>query len=393
MLFRPPDFGLFCVDRAAFLLLVVALLLRALFFRQSPVLTWATFPMIGLLMMGFVSAISQPFNAQTWSLFAAKFLVPFSLFHLAGLAFEREQNWRHFETFALVALAYLSFISIAQLVGATSLIFPRYILDENLGIHADRARGPLLQAVAHGVSLNLLGLIALHSYGRGRLRGILAFLMLGAMPLAILATMTRAVWLSFALSILLLLLFDRNKRMRRACLAIACAGLAVLAVAFGSARVRAQVVDRLGERSALEFRLAVYDISLEMIGEKPLLGWGQNQMPAQIGKRMMDYRPETYCAHNSYLEILVEQGAVGLVLYGWIIFCLLRLANRQAYRECSSALPDQHFRSLWPVLLSVYFVNASFVVMNYQFVNALLFTVAGILAGQNHRSSALRKCP
>jgi hypothetical protein len=28
----------------------------------------------------------------------------------------------------------------------------------------------------------------------------------------------------------------------------------------------------------------------------------------------------------------------------------------------------------------VYFVNATFVVMNYQFVNGLLFTLAGILA-------------
>jgi hypothetical protein len=28
----------------------------------------------------------------------------------------------------------------------------------------------------------------------------------------------------------------------------------------------------------------------------------------------------------------------------------------------------------------VYFVNATFVVMNYQFVNGLLFTFAGILA-------------
>jgi hypothetical protein len=31
----------------------------------------------------------------------------------------------------------------------------------------------------------------------------------------------------------------------------------------------------------------------------------------------------------------------------------------------------------------VYLINASFVVMNYQFVNALLFSLAGILAAQN----------
>ena len=45
-------------------------------------------------------------------------------------------------------------------------------MDESLGYHADRARGPLLQAVANGVSLNLLGVLALHALLRGRIRGL-----------------------------------------------------------------------------------------------------------------------------------------------------------------------------------------------------------------------------
>jgi hypothetical protein len=36
-------------------------------------------------------------------------------------------------------------------------------------------------------------------------------------------------------------------------------------------------------------------------------------------------------------------------------------------------------------LLGVYWVNAAVVVMNYQFVNGLLFTLAGMLAAQQHR--------
>ena len=34
-------------------------------------------------------------------------------------------------------------------------------------------------------------------------------------------------------------------------------------------------------------------------------------------------------------------------------------------------------------MLGVYLFNASAVVMNYQFVNGFLFTIAGILAAQN----------
>jgi len=37
------------------------------------------------------------------------------------------------------------------------------------------------------------------------------------------------------------------------------------------------------------------------------------------------------------------------------------------------------------VLLAVYLLNASAVVINYQLVNAVLFTVAGILAAQTAR--------
>jgi hypothetical protein len=45
---------------------------------------------------------------------------------------------------------------------------------------------------------------------------------------------------------------------------------------------------------------------------------------------------------------------------------------------------------LWPILLAVYWVNAGLVVMNYQFVNGLLFTLAGMLAAQQRRASQER---
>jgi hypothetical protein len=38
-------------------------------------------------------------------------------------------------------------------------------------------------------------------------------------------------------------------------------------------------------------------------------------------------------------------------------------------------------------LLGVYWVNAALVVMNYQFVNGLLFTMAGMLAAQQRRAA------
>src|ERR1019366_1920138 len=110
--------------------------------------------------------------------------------HLAVLVFRGASQRRHFEVFAIFALAYLVFIAIAFLADARSLIFPRFILDESRGFHADRARGPFLQAVANGVSLNIFGILVL---ALPQERKTVVRLLWMALPLAVLATMTRAV--------------------------------------------------------------------------------------------------------------------------------------------------------------------------------------------------------
>ena len=384
LLFRPPDLDLQQADRIAFGLLIFVVGLRALLLRQRlPWVAWVTAPMAGLLSLALSSAVLQPYNAQTWSLLAAKFLVPFALFHLAILAFDSVTSIRRFEISCLLLFAYLAFVAIASLVGASSLIYPRYILDEGLGIHADRARGPFLQAVANGITLHLLGLMALDRFRRQRLGGVTSLLLFAALPIAILATMTRAVWLSFVVSILLFLGITHCRRVRGVCLGLVLTGVAGLLVILASPDLRTALDERLQERSPVEFRAAIYQVGWEMFLEKPLLGWGQNQMPVAIAQRMSDYRPETYCAHNTYLEILVEQGLIGFVLYLWIVAGLFRLS----WRKTAGSTVEPTFGRVWPILLLVYFLNASFVVINYQFVNALLFTTGGILAGQQRSES------
>ena len=128
----------------------------------------------------------------------AKWIVPFIFFHTAAYAFDNPTSAHRLETFMLLVLGYLSAVAILFLAGQTSMIWPRFILNEELGNHVDRARGPFLNAVANGVTLNILGLIALDSFRRKRLRGISALVLLAALPIAILATKTRAVWIAFA---------------------------------------------------------------------------------------------------------------------------------------------------------------------------------------------------
>jgi len=247
-----------------------------------------------------------------------------------------------------------------------------------------------LQAVANGVTLNLLGLVALSGVCRGKARGFSAMLLLSALPIAILATMTRAVWLSFAGSVAWLGLYRRGI-LRKASIALFALAALGLLVTLATPKSEGALLDRAGEQEPIDFRMAVYRTAWEMAGEKPVLGWGLNQMPTEIARRVEGYRAVAYAAHNSFLEILVENGAVGLALYLSVAVGLFRLGRKRdvdpAWRE---TLAGEQFRRLWPVLVGVYWFNACFVVMNYQFVNAIVFTLAGVLAAQQPTSRRRR---
>jgi O-antigen ligase len=388
MLLRPPDVPFYEIDRVAFGVLLLGVAGRAILKRQRLLIVErATWPMMGLMLLAVASVIGQPSDNQTWSLLAAKFFVPFTLFHLAALVFREERRLRQFELFAVVVLAYLCFTSIAFLVGARSLIFPRFILDESLGYHADRARGPLLQAVANGVSLNLLGVLALHAFLRGRIRGLKAAVLLAALPVAILATMTRAVWLSFAVSMGILIFLSHNRKLRRICIGVTMVGTLALLVALSFDDQRKALTERLHETGPLDFRQAVYSGGWEMFLEKPVTGWGVNQMPAELARHVSGYKQKELYPHNTYLEILVEHGLFGLALYAWLMLEILRLGRGPVPWVERNGLLNRQFHAMWPVLLGIYWVNAAVVVMNYQFVNGLLFTMAGMLAAQQRRAA------
>ena len=389
MLFRPPDLQFYSLDRVALFALIFVVLLRTFVVQQSPWIPGpVTLPIFGLVLLALSSVLAESYEAQNWSLFAAKWVVPFTLYHLAGLVFQDANSVRRFEIFSILILAYLSLTAVFFLIDARSLIFPRYILDESLGIHADRARGPFLQAVANGVTLNLLGLIAMDSFRRRRLRGLLALLFAAALPVAILATKTRAVWASFAGSLLVVPFFSSSSKVKRACLCILVAsGICITTfLVFGDTNT--SLSDRLQERGPVEFRMGMYAAGWEMFLDKPLLGWSADSIQPELARRISDFHPPYFLFHNTYLEIAVKHGLLGLALYVWVIIDLFRLgARRRKFVPARDGnFLDAEFRSLWPVLVIVYLVNASFVVMSYQFVNGLLFTIAGILASQNRRA-------
>jgi O-antigen ligase len=374
-LFRPPDLFSFYADRVAFGILVFFVALRTMALREKiPFFAGLSLPMLGLTALAVFRALREPFDAQTWSIVASKFIVPFALFHIAVLVFRGASQRKHFELFVILALAYLVFIAIAFLADARSLIFPRFILDESLGFHPDRARGPFLQAVANGVSLNILGILVI---ALSRERKTVVWLLWLALPLAVLATMTRAVWIAFAVSTIVLGFRLIKRRLLAACILLVVAALVgSLAIGFSGHTLKTALLDRTGERGPVEARLAVYDAGWAMFRERPFTGWPARDMYAELARRMEGYHLRTFYVHNTYLALLVEFGVPGLALYGILFFNLFRLSWHGPPGESGSVAA---LRKVWPILLSVYLFNAFFVDMAYQFVIGLMFTVAGML--------------
>ncbi|HLV89110.1 MAG TPA: O-antigen ligase family protein [Candidatus Sulfotelmatobacter sp.] len=392
MLLRPPNVDFFPIDRLLFGLLVVSVLSGTVLRRQAIQIRRASWPMLALTGIALASVVTQSYDNEVWSLLAGKFIVPFALFHLAQQVFTKEGDYRRFEVFSLVVLAYLSFTSIAFLVGAKSLIFPRFILDESLGHHADRARGPLLQAVANGVSLNLLALITLHAYRRNSIHGVKAALVLLSVPVAILATMTRAVWLAFAGTVVACIVLSKSRRMRQAGLGLVILAGAGLGVSLCVGRFGETVSDRLEERSPVEYRQAVYAGGWQMFLQHPLTGWGFHSMPAELPRFVGGYQEKELYPHNTYLELLVEHGLIGLALYLWLMWEMFRLGRSSIPDGERHCFLNRDFHRLWLVLLAVYYVNAAVAVMSYQFVNGLLYSMAGMLAAQRERTELSRLC-
>lgn len=150
---------------------------------------------------------------------------------------------------------------------------------------------------------------------------------------------------------------------------------------------RKALTERLHESGPLDFRQAVYTGGWRMFLEKPITGWGVNQMPAALARHVSGYKERELYPHNTYLEILVEHGIFGFALYTWLMWEIFRLGRGLIPRDEQHGFLDQQFHTMWPVLLGVYWVNAAVVVMNYQFVNGLLFTMAGMLAAQQRHAA------
>ena len=309
-------------------------------------------------------------------------ILPFILFAVAPAAFPDAKS-RRILLWTLTAVgAYLAYTSILGKIGPKSLVFPQYIVDPGIGIHADRARGPFVEAASDGLALFECGVAAAMLFATAldrRVRVVAAAIVL-ACGLSIVLTLTRSVWIGSAVAAVVTLLAARETR--RYFAPVAVAGVLVVVSAFAVIPgLRGEANARTNDESPIWDRKNANRAAIEMVKEQPLVGLGWASFRDEVSGyiRLGDDYPVTrgdLAAHNVFLANAADLGLIGVTIW---VAALAWAVGGPIVRRGPPEL------RLWKIgLLAIaaqWFVIAKFVPLGYAFPNALLWLWAGVAWG------------
>lgn len=170
--------------------------------------------------------------------------------------------------------------------------------------------------------------------GASTLRRPAWIVLLVATP-ALFLTLTRGPILATAMAIVLLLVLGRARLVGFAVLAASALAIAALYPTLQSTSV---YQERATETGTVQTRVALRDVALQLAAEKPLFGWGPGRFDE--AKNAAEFTSEgipittvlATTSHDTYLTLLVELGAIGLLLYSlpFLILAVRGLRQRRA---------------------------------------------------------------
>src|SRR5579859_245985 len=152
-----------------------------------------------------------------------------------------------------------------------------------------------------------------------------------------------------------LIFFGSTLKLRRIALAWCLLAMAGSGILLFYRADQGSFLERAMDRSPVDFRAEMYSAGWQMFVEKPILGWGnEGDIQAEVEKHVSSFHPEYYVFHNTFLELAVQRGLLGLGFYLWLMVCMFRLRKTgEVSDEVDGAFSNPHFRKLWPLLLGV----------------------------------------
>jgi hypothetical protein len=387
------------IDRLWMIGLVgIAILQRCLGHAQPKPWTkleWTIVAFIGLLIVHcFFQADANEkgkmSGSPVWHLVIG-YLYPVFLYFIARQATLTEQRVYAVHLFLILFGLYLGITGILEMTKQWSLVWPRYIADEKVGLHYGRARGPMVQSVSYGFYLSVCLLATILAFFRWNIKGkIVALPIAGIILVAAFLTHTRSVWMGTALVLMLVTIFCLKGSFRRLVITVALVGgIGIVATKFDSIMGFQREGTVEDTKSSAECRGAFAAVSWYMFLDRPVFGFGFGNFPEEkmsyltmlLGTDMIADQIRPLIHHNTYLDLLTELGLIGLSLYLGMMYCW----GRNAWQLIAANPQPNWFR--WQGILVLGTLGSYAIQMIFHEVtftsidNSLMYLMAGLAAG------------
>jgi O-antigen ligase len=376
------------IDILTHMIILVACLI--LFVRKRRLLEYGkTIALIGVFCFSplLYAAINGVLDFRAFTEFLRMFGLPFGIFILARSSDIARREVDSFFGVMMVVGIYMAAVAILEKLNLYAYILPGWINDPNINITigSGRSGGPFMQSEFNGLALGLIVAIYWSSIFIMK-AGLLLMKYMGMLVcfIGIYLSYTRAAWLSAAIATILLIFAKSDvKTGLFKKVAVLCVFLILVTGVILSPSKFA--VERAGDIGTVNFRISLWGAALRMAMTKPLFGHGLRRFDQLAPDYIMRTRnvPDVVITkevgvgtHNIIVNILSEQGLIGLVLFGAILL-----------QFCSSAIKGSQM--IWPKagklwLISfiwIYFFNAQFVNLHDLGTNLIFYATLGLLAG------------
>jgi O-antigen ligase len=349
-----------------------------------------------LILMFVFSALIQARvgNYLEWysfSQFLRMFGLPLICFVLLRLSSPSLREVRSFFMVIMILGAYMAVISIFEKLNLYSFIVPFWISEPsiNVTIGSGRSGGPILQSEFNGFALGLIYCITLGEiYLRKNRIPIFKYLILVLCILGVYFTFTRAAWLAVLVASFFFLFLSSSSSFMKSFRFLASIPIAVVLLIMLFVFPSQLTKERASDTGTINYRINLWAAGLKMASRKPVFGHGisQFQVGAPDYQARLGFVPELFIpkmgtgAHNVFINILVEQGIFGLIIYILIIRQVFLLSKVSSDRIFS------RFGASWiSAFTIIYFINAQFVNIHEPTTNLIYFGTMGLIAGLKKR--------
>jgi len=208
-------------------------------------------------------------------------------------------------------------------------------------------------------------------------------------PIVILLIWSRGAWVGFLMGLCVFLVL--GQRLMKPSQRSGLVGIGLMFVAmisFGVQELAQSLDERVGESLTVYGRIATWMVAIKSGLTSPIFGIGLNNIREVLATNTVEFQGVANFPriHNSFLQILAEQGVVGLVVYLSIMVLIVRLGFR--IRQASLHARDRWRGISLIAIMIAYLAPAMFAStahLHVTLAHVFVYAFCGALAGRYGR--------